>query len=223
MCPHDSRALDERFDQFFEEADIIVDEYNINYKTDEMENYLNLVSKGTHPPNPFLIPSDFSEYHVKLQSKIYRSGKRIILERSPLGLMEVEQKKYLSELLDTNFLKIKARGFANIPKDFYDIFRKYLHTLSDHVRRRDKKMFQDLKNIRKENPDKNILVIRGPYHTGLWHDFIQEDFDVDVIFSKFQPENSKIYEIMIRYITDKSYEATDKEIRAMVEELGKIF
>jgi hypothetical protein len=52
---------------------------------------------------------------------------------------------------------------------------------------------------------------------------MQEDFDVDVIFSKFQPENSKIYEIMIRYITDKSYEATDKEIRAMVEELGKIF
>jgi hypothetical protein len=234
MCPHDSpRALDGLFDKLFDEADIIFHEKAVNFLVGYTEKVLNKISKGEKPPSSAY--SNFPLFVQALWSKLHNSGKRVVVERSPIGIFGSFKRYVLSKVDEKVFkkyfdidegwfsnavLKIAARccGLGKLPENKHDLFRLSVANFCDMIRDRDEKAFHDLKKIHEDNPEKNILVVMGSSHSKLWYDFLKEDVDLDVIYSEFQPHSNKWDEIIRKRYADETYRPTNEEIDEAIED-----
>jgi hypothetical protein len=232
MCPHDPRALDGLFDKLFDEADIIFHEWGENFLVGYAEKVLNKISKGEKPPSS--ASSNFPLFTQALHSKLHKSGKRVVLERSPIGIFGSLKLHVLSKInkrvlkkysgideggLSNAVLKIAARccGLGKLPENEHDLFRLLVANYCDMMRDRDEKAFHDLKKIHEDNPEKNILVVRGSGHSKLWYDFLKE-VDLDVIYSEYQLQYDKWGEIIMKRYADETYTPTDEEIDEATED-----
>jgi hypothetical protein len=112
------------------------------------------ISSSFHHLSRILPGSGFPDFEEKLYAAIYRSGKAVFVEHSPLGIDEVQRvyQSYGSKISGVS-LQETLRQYGGV-----------LQALASYQKRRDIALARQLGILVREKPDSSILVIRGAGH-----------------------------------------------------------
>jgi len=154
---HEGEAISPSFDQLFANTDVIVLELAQKEGCEELERLYNELSQGKKAPEDLrrILPgSDFPDFEEKLYVAIYRSGKTVYVEHSPLRIDEVQRVYQLY-------------GWRISGVSLEEALREYkavLQELANYQKRRDMALARQLRILVKDRPDSSVLVIRGAGH-----------------------------------------------------------
>ncbi len=122
-----------------------------------LERLYNELSQGKKTPEDLsriLTGSGFPDFEEKLYAAIYRSGKTVYVEHSPLGIDEVQRVDQLY-------------GWRISGVSLEEALRQYkavLQQLANYQKRRDIALARQLSILVRDKPNSSILVIRGAGH-----------------------------------------------------------
>jgi hypothetical protein len=156
---HEAEAITPLLKKLFSAADVIVVELGLTEEDDLTYNLFTDLSKGNLMPDDVLTITHiehqpYPEFTKELVSMIYRSGKTILVERSPF---DTGDKLYLGTLA--------GQEFRNMPLGkACRLYAENLQKQAEFQKKRDEAFAQQLANITTENPSSNILALRGDGH-----------------------------------------------------------
>jgi hypothetical protein len=149
-------------------ADVVIVELAVNalgkmggtgkWLADAAEEYLNHVAQGTIAPSDEItdiVSSEFKPYNIALCKALYRCGKQVYVERSPLHVVEPEEDK------------LRLTFHLSDPRWFDDLLRQFkVRGVKDHEESacRDNAFALLVSEKVRKHPGQNILVIRGSAH-----------------------------------------------------------
>jgi hypothetical protein len=157
---HEAEAITPKLKQLFEDADMVLLEQDFREEDDRNLNLLNELSRGNLLVEDVLrVTGPKGQFHPGFTEGIlpivYRSGKTIILERSPYSLYDVS----------SQFYPLYLQKFQRMP------LAKACRLLAENLvkratfnKTRDEALAQQLTQVTSQNPSSKILVIRGYGH-----------------------------------------------------------
>jgi hypothetical protein len=176
FCQHaGEETFTQQFEQLFSQAGIVVLEEAAVYSVDLLnsaEERWNALSEGKVTPEQImaqegeLIGTD-EDYFKRMNEKIYRSRKRICLERSPLSVNEIRRMNVWN-LTNKNYLS------KHYLRDYLRAYRKNLSFRADCARARDRRFAVQLAELQRNNVQAHILTIRGAVHQASLEKFLRE-------------------------------------------------
>ena len=157
---HEAEAITPRLKELYEAAGVVVLEQDYAEDDDLNLNLVNELSRGNILIDDVLKVTSgrtgqlFPDFTSGLLSMIYRSGKPILLERSPFNVFEA------------------AGYYALLRQEFRDMpLGKACRLLAENLakqaailKKRDEALSQQLADVVAQNPSSNIFVIRGYGH-----------------------------------------------------------
>lgn len=156
---HEAEAITPRLKELFSAADVIVVELGFTEEDDLTLNLFTELSKGNLLPDDVLKITNiehqaYPQFTRELVSMIFKSGKTILVERSPFNTG------------DRPYLDILAgQEFRNMPLGkACRLYAENLLQQAEFQKKRDEAFAQQLINIIAENPSSNILTLRGHGH-----------------------------------------------------------
>jgi len=153
---HTGEAFTNNFEKLFSTANIFVVEYALKYRNVAYYEHLyNKLSKGRLTPKQFLkiMPPDLRtdpDFYRILSEIIFNNQKRIYLERSPMALEEA-----------LKWIEYVLRGTRDERLQTYE---NKLREQAMSQKQRDESFARQLKKYVSENPDTEILTMRGAMH-----------------------------------------------------------
>lgn len=160
-CAHKPEELNENFERLFKECDVLMVEQGVKDGRNNLEKFYNQVSFGEQHPidffRDFFTYGAFDNYVYKLVSFLSNSGKRVVIEDSPMTVNEL--KKW--EILFTGSLGAYYTG--NL-QDACRMQIKALECMKELDNRREDSLKKQLVMLQRENRESKILFPIGAEH-----------------------------------------------------------
>lgn len=157
FASHEGEAISSLFHRLLSAADVVVLELPQKEGSEELEALYGELSQGRKTPNDLIrtLPgSGFPEFEVRLYIAIYRTGKTILVEHSPLGMSDTQRADQL--------YKWRISG---VPvEDALREYKEVLRQLSNFNKRRDIALARQLRVLVMDKTSSSILVVRGAGH-----------------------------------------------------------
>ena len=157
---HEAEAVTAFLRELFQKSEIVVIEHSFTDGADLDEDFLNELSQGTLLPDDLIEISSrigyqpYPAFDHELKSMIHRSGKTIVLEHPPVGMVDA-----------IKYERLQCQQFGNTPVN--EACRQLTENLAkraDYEKKRDDALARQLTSLNRQHPDSNILVIRGEAH-----------------------------------------------------------
>lgn len=157
---HEAEAITPRLRQLYDAANIVLLEQDYQEEDDLNLNLLNELSRGnvliddvlkiTSGPHGQMYPG----FTNGILAMVYRSGKRILLERSPYSVYDAAEQYALAR-----------KEFRNMPlAKACRLLAENLAKRAENQKKRDEALTVQLAEVVAQEPSSNILVLRGFGH-----------------------------------------------------------
>lgn len=154
---HEGEAISSLFDRLFSGADVVVLELAPKEGREWLEGLYDDLSQGRKTPEELMeiVPgSQFPEFEQRLYARIYRAGKTVLVEHSPLGPSDMQRAEQLYSR------RISGVSLERALREYKEVLRE----LSILNKRRDIALARQLRVLVMDRPSSKILVVRGAGH-----------------------------------------------------------